>query len=67
MPVCMSLMAIWMELSTAESPWSFQQGDFLTSSTGALERNGTTLRIAWQRKVFISWGCAGSGGKRARN
>jgi hypothetical protein len=27
---------------TTENPWSFQHGYFLTSSTGALERNGTT-------------------------
>jgi hypothetical protein len=59
MPVCMSLMEVQIELSTTKNPWSFQLGDFLTSSTVALERNGTTLGIGWQRKVFIYLGCPG--------
>jgi hypothetical protein len=42
MPMCMRLMVVLKELSTTENPWSFQHGYFLTSSTGALERNGTT-------------------------
>jgi hypothetical protein len=43
----------------AENSWSFQHGDFLNSSTGALERNGIAWGTAWQRKGFISLGCAG--------
>jgi hypothetical protein len=59
MPVCMNVMEVCMELSTTENPWNFQKGYFQTSSTGSLERNGTTSGTAWQRKVLISWGCAG--------
>jgi hypothetical protein len=58
MPVCMNLMEVQMELSTTESSWNFQLGYFLTSSAGSLSRNGTTSGTAWQRKVFISRGCA---------
>jgi hypothetical protein len=39
-PMCMRLMVVQKELSTTENPWSFQLRDFLTSSIGALERNG---------------------------
>jgi hypothetical protein len=59
MPMCMRLMTVQKELSTTENPWSFKQGDFLISSTGAMEGNGTASRNAWQRKVFISLGCEG--------
>jgi hypothetical protein len=59
MPMCMSLMEVKIELSTTDNPWSFQLGDFLTSSTRSLERSGTTPGIAWHKKVFISLGCAG--------
>jgi hypothetical protein len=42
MPVCMRLMVVLKELSKVDNPWSLQHGDFLTSSTGALGRNGTS-------------------------
>jgi hypothetical protein len=59
MPMCMRLMEVRKELSATKNPWSFQQGDFLNNRTGALEKNGITSKIAWDRKVFISLGCAG--------
>jgi hypothetical protein len=37
MHVCMSLMAVQIELSTTKNPWS----------PGALEIKGTTSRTAW--------------------
>jgi hypothetical protein len=40
MHVCMRLMEVQKEISTTKNPWSFQQGYFLTNSTGALDRNG---------------------------
>jgi hypothetical protein len=42
MPVCMRLMVVLKELSIVENPWSFQHEYFISSNTGALERNGTT-------------------------
>jgi hypothetical protein len=42
-----------------ENPWSFQHGYFLTSSTGALERIGTSIGTDWHRNGFIYLGCAG--------
>jgi hypothetical protein len=47
MHVCMKLMAVRMELVTVESPWNFEYGDFITSSIGALESNGTASGTAW--------------------
>jgi hypothetical protein len=55
----MRLMTIQIELSTNLIPLSSQYGYFLTNNTGTLERNGTTLGIGGQRKVFISLGFVG--------
>jgi hypothetical protein len=41
MLVCMILMEGLKELSTIENPWSYSIDISWTSSTGALERNGT--------------------------
>jgi hypothetical protein len=41
-PMGMRLMVVMKALFTTENPWSFKHGYFMTSSTRALERNGTT-------------------------